>query len=352
MANSTTPHRASWQFGRIYTPDEAWLATAAAEPILDPELPIVDPHHHLWLRGGHNYLLDELLVDLNTGHNVVATVFEECHSMYRAGGPPEMRPVGETEFVAGIAAMSASGNYGKTRVAAGIVGAADLTLGERVEPVLLAQLRAGGGRFRGVRHSAGWDADPIIGNSGADMRPHLYQRPDFRAGLARLSALGLSFDAWLYHPQLADVVELARAFPATPIVMGHVGGVLGYGPYAGKAAAILPEWTRAMRDLASCPNVVVKLGGMVNRGAGFDFHTASAPPSSEAMAEVWRPYVETCIELFGAERCMFESNFPVDKMAIGYAAMWNAFKRITRGASRDEKLALFSGTATRIYRLA
>src|SRR5437764_7412295 len=209
MATSTPapPPRHSWQFGRIYTPDDAWLATAAPEPILDPLLPIVDPHHHLWLRGGQPYLLDELLADLNTGHNVVATVFEECRSMYRADGQAEMRPIGETEFVAGIAAMSASGNYGRTRVAAGIVGAADLTLGDRVEPVLVAQLRAGGGRFRGVRHSAGWDADPIIGNSGSDSAPRLYQRPDFRAGLACLSALGLSFDAWLYHPQLADVVE-------------------------------------------------------------------------------------------------------------------------------------------------
>jgi L-fuconolactonase len=275
-ASPTTLPQNEWQFGRIYTPNDAWLAKAAPQPILDPELPIVDPHHHLWQRADHRYLLDELLADLNTGHNVVATVFEECRSMYRADGPPDMRPIGETEFVAGIAAMSDSGNYGKTRVAAGIVGAADLTLGERVEPVLLAQLRAGGGRFRGVRHSAGYDADPVIGNSRPDSQPHLYQRPDFRAGLARLSALGLSFDAWLYHPQLADVVELARAFPATPIVMGHVGGVLGYGPYAGRSAEILAAWKRSMSELALCPNVVVKLGGMINRGAGFDFHNGAA----------------------------------------------------------------------------
>ncbi|HEX6441271.1 MAG TPA: hypothetical protein VF007_03725, partial [Stellaceae bacterium] len=213
--------RQNWQFGHIYTPDEAWLAKAADEPVLDPDLPIVDPHHHLWQRGDHRYFLDELLADLNTGHKIVATVFLECRSMYRAantsvGGASEMRPVGETEFVAGVAAMSASGNYGPTRVAAGIVGYADLTLGDAVEPILLAHLRAGCGRFRGVRHSAGWDESPVIGNSRPDMRPHLYQRPDFRAGLKRLSALGLSFDAWLYHPQLADVVELARAFPATP----------------------------------------------------------------------------------------------------------------------------------------
>src|ERR1700681_4288710 len=160
--------RQNRQFGRIYTPDESWLATAPAEAVLDPDLPIVDRHHHLWQRADHRYLLDELLADLNTGHNIVATVFEECRSMYRADGPAEMRAIGETEFVAGIAAMSDSGNYGKTRVAAGIVGAADLTLGDRVEPVLLAQLRAGDGRFRGVRHSAGWDGDPIIGNSRPD----------------------------------------------------------------------------------------------------------------------------------------------------------------------------------------
>jgi predicted TIM-barrel fold metal-dependent hydrolase len=350
-APPATPPRQSWQFGRIYTPDDAWLAKAAAEPIIEPDLPIVDPHHHLWLRGGQPYLLHELLADLNTGHKIVATVFEECRSMYRAEGPPEMRCVGETEFVAGIAAMSASGNYGKTRVAAGIVGAADLTLGERVEPVLVAQLRAGGGRFRGVRHSAGYDADPIVGNSRPDSQPQLYARPDFRAGLACLSALGLSFDAWLYHPQLADVVDLARDFPATPIVMGHVGGFLGYGPYAGRLDAEFAGWKRSMSDLAQCPNVVVKLGGIVNRGASFDFHTAAAPPSSETIAEVWRPYIETCIELFGANRCMFESNFPVDKMAIGYGALWNAFKRIASGASRDEKFSLFAGTAARIYRL-
>jgi L-fuconolactonase len=347
----TTP-RKDWQFGRIYNPDsDGWLAQAAREEILELDLPIVDPHHHLWQRGDHRYLLDEFLADTGSGHNIVATVFEECHSMYRADGPPEMRPIGETEFVAGIAAMSASGNYGPTRVAAGIVGAADLTLGERVEPVLLAQLRAGGGRFRGVRHSAGYDADPVIGNSGSSIQPDLYARADFRAGLARLAALGLSFDAWLYHPQLGDVVDLARAFPALPIVMGHVGGFLGYGPYGGRRDEEFARWKRSMAELAACPNVVVKLGGMVNRGAAFDFHNAAAPPTSQAIAELWRPFIETCIELFGARRCMFESNFPVDKMAIGYAPLWNAFKRIAAGASPDEKRALFAGTAARAYRL-
>ena len=344
------------QFGRsIERPNDAWLAKQAAEPILDPDLPIIDTHHHFWdrpaERPGHRYLLDDLLADLNTGHKIEATVFLECRSMYRAGGPPEMRPVGETEFVAGLAAMSASAGYGPTRIAAGIVSYADLTLGERVEPVLEAHIRAGGGRFRGVRHSAGWDQSETIGNSRPDMQPHLYQRPDFRDGLARLAARGLSFDAWLYYPQLADVVDLARAFPAAPVIMGHTGGVLGYGPYAGKKDEVFADWKRSMTDLAGCPNVVVKLGGMMRRLAAFDYGTAAAPPSSEALAEYWRPYMHTCIELFGANRCMFESNFPVEKVGTGYATLWNAFKRIAAGASADEKQALFNGTARRAYRL-
>jgi L-fuconolactonase len=341
---------ASHQFGRIYPPDEAWLAKQEREEIFEPDLPIIDTHHHLWVRGGHTYLLDELLADLNTGHNIVATVFEECHSMYRADGPAELRAVGETEFVAGIAAMSASGNYGKTNVAQGIVGAIDLTLGDRVEPVIEAQLRAGGGRFKGTRHSAGYDADPIIGNSGG-VKPHLYEDAEFRKGLKRLAAHNLVFDAWCYHPQLAEVVALARAVPEATIVMCHVGGVLGYGPYGGRKEEILDTWGASMAELATCPNVSVKLGGMLNRGAALDFRDRPAPPNSTEWAAAWRPYVEGCIELFGASRCNFESNFPVDKMGAGYATLWNAFKRITAGCSQAEKLDLYSGTARRLYKL-
>ena len=340
---------ATTRFGRIYPPDEAWLAKALPEEILDPDLPIIDTHHHLWQRPDHRYLLQDLITDLRTGHNVVATVFLQCHAMYRAGGPEEQRPVGETEFVAGIAAMSDSGAYGTTRVAAGIVGYADLTLGERVEAVLEAQIRAGGGRFRGVRHSGNWDADPIIGNGAPG--PDIYRRADFRAGLARLSALGLSLDAWVFHTQLQDVIDLARAFPHTNIIMGHVGGVLGYGPYAGRRDEIYESWKASIAELANCPNVTMKLGGMMMRAALFDYKAAERPVSSEELAALWRPYFETCIERFGVNRCMFESNFPVEKMGIGWAALWNAFKRIAAGASADEKLALFHDTAQRIYRL-
>ncbi len=247
--------------------------------------------------------------------------------------------------------MSDSGGYGKTRVCAGIVGFADLTAGDWVTPVLEAHIRAGGGRFRGVRHSAAYDADPVIGNSAPDMQPGLYARRDFRAGLARLSALGLSLDAWGFHPQMPEITDLARAFPGTNIIVGHCGGPLGYGRYAGKRDEVFADWKRSATELAKCQNVTMKLGGMMMRLAAYDYMALPAPPSSEQLAAHWRPYVETCIELFGADRCIAESNFPVDKMGIGFAALFNALKRLAAGCSADEKAAIFAGTARRVYRL-
>ena len=337
------------RFGHITPPDPAWLARAPAEAALDPHLPIIDAHHHLWQRPDQRYLLDEYLADAATGHTLIASVFLQCHAMYRATGPEEFRPVGETEFVTGIAAMSASGQFGPTRIAAGIVGFADLTLGDAVAPVLEAHIRAGGGRFRGVRHSANWDADPTIGNGAAG--PGIYEQPQFRAGLRRLAAHGLTLDAWVFHPQLPEVIALARAVPEARFVMGHCGGPLGYGRYAGKQDDIFAAWKRNIEALARCPNVAMKLGGMMMRLAAFDYGTAAAPPDSAALAALWRPWIETCIEAFGPDRCLFESNFPVEKMGIGWVALWNAFKRIAAGASADEKRALFAGTAARVYRL-
>jgi predicted TIM-barrel fold metal-dependent hydrolase len=217
--------------------------------------------------------------------------------------------------------------------------------------VLEAHLRAGGGRFKGVRHSAAWDASDVIGNSAVATGPHDMRRPGFRAGLARLTALGLSLDAWAFHPQLGDVVDLARAFPSANIIVGHVGGPLGYGPYAHKHDEVFASWKTGIGELAQCPNVVMKLGGMMMRLAAYDYGARPAPPSSAELAALWGPYIELCIERFGANRCMFESNFPVEKMGIGYAALWNAFKRIAARASAPEKQALFSGTARRAYRL-
>jgi L-fuconolactonase len=320
------------------------------EEILEPERPICDPHHHLWDHPGRRYLLDEVLADTGSGHNVVSTVFVECRSMYRAAGPPEMRPVGETEFVNGVAAMSARGGYGATRIAAGIVSFADLTLGDQVAAVLDAHLAASD-RFRGIRHAAGWDASPDVRNSHTDPPPGLLGDARFRRGFAELAPRGLTFDAWLYHPQLPDLIELAKAFPDTTIILDHLGGPLGIGPYAGRRAEIFAGWKGAIRTLADCPNVVVKLGGLVMPLNGFGFHKREQPITSVELAEATRAWYLHAIDCFGVERCMFESNFPVDKVSCSYRVLWNSFKRLAAGFSATERAALFHDTAARIYRL-
>ena len=329
---------------------EGWL-DRRKEPILEPELPIVDPHHHLWDRPGWRYLFDDLRNDTGSGHNILGTVFIQARSMHRATGPVEMRPVGETEFVNGIAAMSASGAYGKTKICAGIVGHADLTLGSRVEAVLAAHIRAGGDRFRGIRHITAWDADSSICNPAYVTPPGLLADKSFREGFAVLGRLDLSFDAWLYHPQIGELADLARAFPETRIVLNHVGGPLGIGAYAGRRQEVFPRWVASIEALAAYENVHVKLGGLGMRIGGFGFHEQAEPPSSETLAAAWRPYIETCIEAFGPARAMFESNFPVDKGSYSYPVFWNACKLLTKNASAAEKADLFAGTATRFYRL-
>ena len=330
-----------------------WLTSKPAEAALEPDLPIIDPHHHLWdtpHRGA--YFLAELLKDIGGGHNVVSTVFLECQSMYRKDGPEEMAPVGEIEFVRGIAAQAASGNYGPCRVAEGIVGWADVMLGARVRDVLEAEIAAGGGRFRGIRHGVAWDGDPTVGKFASRIiEPHRARDPKFREGVAELAKLNLTFESWQYHPQLPDAIELARALPQVTMILNHVGGVLGVGSYRGKRPEILSGWRKNMSELAKCPNVHVKLGGMAMTSFGFDFHERAVPPSSEDLAAAWRQFVEPCIEAFGADRCMFESNFPPDKHSCGYTELWNAFKIITKNASAAEKRALYSGTAARVYRL-
>ena len=332
---------------------KAWLAKRPTEAALEPALPIIDPHHHFWdtpQRGA--YFLPELLADIGGGHNIVSTVFLECQAMYRKAGPPEMAPVGEVEFVNGIAAMSASGGYGPCRVAEAIIGHADLMLGARVREVLEAQLKVAGGRFRGIRYGVSWDGSDAIGKFASRVVPPGITRDAvFRQGLAQLAPLGLSFESWQYHPQLPDAIDLARAFPETTFILNHVGGVLGVGPYSGRRAEILAGWRKDIVELAKCPNVNVKLGGIGMVSFGFDFPERDVPPSSEELAAAWRQYVEPCIEAFGVNRCMFESNFPPDKQSCGYTELWNAFKRITAGASDAEKTALYSGTAARVYKL-
>jgi len=332
-----------------------WLALTTEAP-LEPERPICDPHHHLWdlqeARPVPRYLLDEILVHTRAGHNIVSTVFIECGAMFKPAGPEAMRPIGETEFVNGIAAMSASGIYGPTRVAAGIVGTADLRLGAAVGAVLDAQIAAGGGRFRGIRRAGAWDADPAVPPHRTNPGPGLFARDDFRAGFAQLAPRRLTFEAWIYHRQIPDVTALARAFPDTTIILNHFGGPLGVGPYAGHAEEIFTQWKASITDLARCPNVVAKLGGINMEMNGFGWHEKPRPPGSQELAEATRRYYELTIERFGAERCMFESNFPVDQASCSYAVLWNAFKRLAaRYPAKDQDL-LFHDTATRVYRLA
>ncbi|MFC1861343.1 amidohydrolase family protein [Chloroflexota bacterium] len=330
------------------TEHEAWLTLTTEVPI-KPELPVCDPHHHLWEHSDNHYLVEELLRDTAGGHNIVRTVFVECSSRYRQEAPEEMQPVGETEFVQGIATRSESGQYGKIRVAAGIVGFADLTLGAAVKPVLEAHIETGKGRFRGIRHSPAWDASPDI-RSFAKI-PGLLLDSRFREGFACLQQYDLSFDAWLYHPQLMELVDLARTFPDTPIILDHIGGPLGIGPYAGKRKEIFGEWKSGIAALAACSNVAVKLGGLGIPNCGFGWHERTTPPNSAELADAMIPYYHWCIEHFGVDRCMFESNFPVDKASYSYTVMWNAFKHISGDFSPQEQSALFHDTAERVYRL-
>jgi predicted TIM-barrel fold metal-dependent hydrolase len=337
------------------TTNHEWLRRTLEEP-LDPGLPICDPHHHLWdhVRGrvAPRYLLDEILEDVKGGgHNVVSTVFIECGAMYRREAPEPMRPVGETEFVNGIAAMSASGLYGPARIAAGIVGTADLRLGKAVGAVLDAQIAAGGGRFRGIRRSAARDDDPAVPRHRTAPPAGLFAQEEFRAGFGELGPRGLTFEAWCYHPQIPEVTALARAFPGTTIILNHFGGPIGVGSYAGRSREVYAQWRAAISELAACPNVVAKLGGINMEVNGFGWHEKPRPPSSGELAEATRGYYEFTIEKFGADRCMFESNFPVDAVTCSYTVLWNSFKHLTAGASAGEKAKLFHDTAARVYRL-
>ncbi|MBT4489475.1 MAG: amidohydrolase family protein [Rhodospirillaceae bacterium] len=330
-------------------PDDSWLAKLE-EPILEPDIAIIDPHHHLWLRNGHTYLMPELAADLASGHNIVATVFAECHSMYRqeGAGPEAERSLGETEFVAGQAAMSAGGQFGAARACAAMFGNVDMTLGAAIEPLLERHMETSGGRFRGVRYSTGWDADDGIHNVAPS--PHMLADGRVRQAAGVLAAMKLSFDSWLYHPQLDEVAELADAFPDLTIILNHVGSPILGGPYRDKREEVFEDWRSRIRRVAERQNVYVKLGALPIRMPGFE-GDRSLPPGSEEVAAAWRPWIETCIEAFGASRAMFESNFPVQKRWCSYQVCWNAFKHLAAGATAAEKHDLFAGAAARAYRM-
>ena len=326
---------------------DAWLRLQQEEAS-DPLIPIIDPHHHLWDRGEHRYLGDEFLADTTGGHKLLATVYVECLSNYREDGPEALRCVGETEFVAGI--VQGSGNESAARMCAGIVARADLALGAAVDEVLEAHAQAAQGRLRGIRYASAWDASPTI-HAAYPTRPGMLREPMVLEGAKCLAKRDLSLDAWLYFHQLDDVAALARACPDLTIVLDHCGGPIGLGPYAEQREAVFGRWRESLRGLSSFDNIVVKFGGLAMPLAGFAWHRRAAPPSSADLALAWQPYFDVCIELFGPQRCMFESNFPVDRSGCGYTMLWNAFKRMAAPLSPDERESLLCATAHRVYRL-
>ncbi|WP_051361565.1 amidohydrolase family protein [Burkholderia sp. WSM2230] len=328
-------------------PQPAWLALGS-EAVLEPQRRIIDPHHHFSHHWG-GYGLDDLLSDTGAGHRIENTVYVQCGWEYRSDGPEHLKPVGETEAVVTLA-ETARARGALTEVAAGIVGYADLLLGDAVEEVLAAQIDAGKGRFRGIRYAA---SRHEAFKHGVLPRPPLglYADKAFHAGMRQLARHALTFDAWVYHTQLQDVIDLARAVPETTIVLDHIGGLLGVGPYAANSRAAFDEWLPLLAPLAACPNIVMKIGGYGTTVFGYDFVSQSAPPSSATLANAWRPSVEAVLDVFGAQRCMFESNFPVDRCSASYATVWNAFKRLAANASDTEKADLFYNTAARTYRI-
>ncbi len=332
-----------------------WLALTS-EPALEPELPICDPHHHFWdfrmeRIPYQRYLLHELADDVNSGHNVRSTVFVEARSMYRVGGPEELRPVGEVEFVQGLAAASATGLYGPCKAAAAIVGHANLHLGEGVRPVLEALQAASPNRFRGIRHSVTWDPHPEVENTAAFNMEGQLGMDGFRTGARVLASMGMTLEGWMFHPQMPELADFARAVPDLTIVLNHIGGLSRMGPYAGRDDEVMPAWRQGIDAAAACPNVVMKLGGLGMPRNGFDWHTRDKPIGSEELAQDMAPIMDYCIEKFGPSRCMFESNFPVDKVSFSYNVMYNAFKRLSKGYSASERADMFHDTAARVYRI-
>ncbi|MBN2569777.1 MAG: amidohydrolase family protein [Deltaproteobacteria bacterium] len=326
---------------------EDWLSLTQ-EDVIDPKMEICDPHHHLWYDVEIEYSINDLLNDINYGHRVVKTVFVESRLMLRKSGPLEMRPLGETEYIQRVLSQL-SGNQ-NIDISAAIVGFADLTLGSSVERLLEAHISAGKGRFRGIRHTCAWDRSPEF-KSRWEVPEGLLSDSKFREGFGCLQKFDLSFDAWLFHPQLAELEYLARKYPDIRIIINHTGGPLGIGPYAERREEVLSNWKRGIGELSKYPNVFIKLGGLGMPICGFGWHERSVPPNSSDLAEIMAPYYLWCIECFGIDRCMFESNFPVDKSSYSYTVLWNAFKRVVEDFSFQERCALFHGTAMDAYRI-
>ena len=332
--------------------NQEWLNQVTEEPI-DPGRRICDPHHHLFIRRPNtevNYFQSKFASEIATsGHNVVSTVYIECRAMYRNDGPNELKPVGEVEFANGQAAMAASGLYGNTKICAGIIGYADLRLGASVGSVLDAELAAAGNRFKGIRFAGTWNEDPKIRNGSNNPINDQFQDTGFREGFGELQTRNLVFEAWCYHTHIDQVTSLARAFPDTVIILNHFGGPIGVGPFAKKRQEVFTKWQFDMEELSTCENVYAKLGGLQMDVNGFGWHKRAMPPSSIELMKATKPWHYHTIDSFGTKRCMFESNFPVDKFSCSYGVLWNSFKRMTEKFSPSEKAALFHDNATKIY---
>jgi L-fuconolactonase len=334
--------------------DSVWLQRTP-ETALEPQLPICDPHHHIWAQrheppAYQRYLLPDLAADIGAcGHNIRSTVFIEVKAFYRTQGPEPMQPVGEVEHIDGVAAEAASGKHGPAKIAAGIVGHADLKLGDRVAPVLEAMQAASPGRFRGIRHSAGWDASAALAQRDIQ---GVMSTAQYRAGARVLAKMGLTLDNSLYHTQLDELAELARAVPELTIVLNHIGGLVRVGPYANRDNEVLAAWRQGIANVAACPNIVLKLGGVGQKRFGYDWLARETPIGSAELADTLAPLMHYCIEKFGPERCMFESNFPVDKVSYSYTVVFNAFKRLSKNYTAGERAALFHDTAARVYRIS
>lgn len=333
-------------------PDEDWLALGKVEEAIDPDLPIVDTHHHLGERPGSRYLVPDLMRDIRDGHNIIATVNVESNHFFRTYGPPHLRAVGETEV---IVSMTESRHVGTTRVCAGIVGYADLFLGGAVEEVLDAHIEIGRGRFVGIRQLTIWDESDVVRMSQPypkrQLSAGMMADSKFREGFARLAPRHLTFDVTAFHTQLGESYDLAKAFPDTKVIIDHLGCVVRVGPYSGRDDEIFRRWKADLTRIARLENVVVKIGGLGMRMYGFDFRSRRLPPASIELADLWRPFIETAIEIFGPRRAMLESNFPVDRGYFTYRNCWNAMKRLTSNASESEKAALFADTAIHTYGL-
>tara|TARA_B100000214_G_scaffold50505_2_gene31822 strand:- start:5564 stop:6592 length:1029 start_codon:yes stop_codon:yes gene_type:complete len=335
---------------------EDWI-NGVKEEIIDPEREIIDPHHHLWhgpdnppgIKESYRYLLQDLWQDTSSGHNIKKTVFIDCGQEYYSDGPEQFKPVGETEFVAEIAAQATS-DQSQAQIS-GIIGHANMMLGSNVKEVLELHVEKGNGLFRGIRHAGGWDSDERVKNAHSHPTPHIYLEDKFQQGLQELSSLEMVFDTWHYHNQIKDLTKLAKNLPELIIIHDHFGGPLGIGPYKDKREEIFIQWQEDIYELSQCPNVFSKLGGLAMPVNGWDWHKRELPATSdEIISEQGRYYLHT-LECFGSDRCMFESNFPVDKQSVSYHVIWNAYKKLVYDFDEKTKDDLFYKTAERVYKL-